>query len=180
MIFASMFFGCEKEAEILENENGQYTVSEAIIDSTNSSNSDQDSCYTIDLIAAQHFVAGNVSVDNDGENLVITFTTNDDWTINATHLYIGACEDIPLTGSGNPKIGNFEYHSNHSDGTNQVVYTISLEDIPEVYCLAAHAEVISSSGVGETAWGAGDDFSGNSWAMFIEDSLTNCNSIQPE
>ena len=174
-----LIFSCEQELmdqldqSTLERE---YTVTEGTIDNTNSNGTNDEVCYSINLIAGQHHVAGDITVDNDGENLIITFTTNEDWTINATHLYIGECEDIPLTGSGNPKIGNFEYHSTHSDGVNQVIYTIPLTLIPESYCLAGHAEVSGPTG-GETAWGEGDEFSGNSWAMYIEELLSDCNDV---
>ena len=117
---------------------------------------------------------------DDGENLIITYTTNGDWTIDATHLSIGGCDDgsIPTTGSGNPKIGKFEYHSTHSDGVNQVTYTISLDTILDEYCFAAHAEVTGPTG-GETAWAEGTEFPGNSWAMFVEANLSDCDIILP-
>ena len=156
-----------------------YTVTESTIVS-NQSDTNDEVCITTNLIAGQHHIAGTVTVENDGENLIITYTTNDDWTIDATHLSIGGCDDgsIPTTGSGNPKIGHFEYHSTHSDGVNQVTYTVSLEDILEDYCFAAHAEVQGPTG-GETAWAEGYEFSGNSWAMYVEAKLSDCDESDP-
>ncbi|MCK0108127.1 hypothetical protein MWU58_02350 [Flavobacteriaceae bacterium S0825] len=160
-------------------DNVDYTVTEnTVADNQNSTNDEV--CFTTNLIAGQHHIAGTVTVENDGENLIITYTTNGDWTIDATHLSIGGCDDgsIPTTGSGNPKIGHFEYHSTHSDGVNQVTYTISLDDILEDYCFAAHAEVKGPTG-GETAWAEGTEFSGNSWAMYVEAKLSDCDENDP-
>ncbi len=132
-------------------------------------------CYQTRLMAGQHHDAGTVTVTNDGENLIITYLTNEDWTIEATHMSIGDCDEqeIPTTGSGNPKVGRFEHSSEHPEGTNEVVYMISLEAIADSYCFAAHAEVTGPTG-GETAWGEGTSFDGNSWAMFIEALLSDC------
>ena len=133
-------------------------------------------CKTVNLIAGQNHIAGTVIVDVDGDNLIITYTTNDDWTLDATHLSITNCEEggFPATNSGNPKIGKFEYSSTHDSGTTEVVYTIPLDDVTETFCFAAHAEV--SGETGETAWAEGADFGGNSWAMFVEASLTECDT----
>ena len=133
-------------------------------------------CKTVNLIAGQNHIAGTVTVDVDGDNLIITYTTNDDWELDATHLSITNCEEgsFPSTNSGNPKIGKFEYSSLHDTGVNQVIYTIPVDDVTETFCFAAHAEV--SGETGETAWAEGSDFGGNSWAMFVEATLTECDT----
>ena len=58
-------------------------------------------CVYTQLIAGQHYSAGSVTIDVVGDNLVVTYTTNGDWTIGTTHLSIGVCEDgwVPTTGS---------------------------------------------------------------------------------
>ncbi|MCF7559435.1 hypothetical protein L3X39_02210 [Sabulilitoribacter multivorans] len=133
-------------------------------------------CEVVRLMAGQHYEAGIITVDNDGQNLIITYSTNDDWTINATHLSIIDCstESFPMTNAGNPKIGQFEYHDTFQDGVHEVVYTIPLDEVSENYCFAAHAEVTGPTG-GETAWGEGKDFGGKSWAMYVEAELSDCN-----
>ena len=170
------FFSCSKENLTIEEaaEDSNFGVTEAIIEGTQSEVQDE-SCVTVDLIAGQHHTAGNVKMDVDGENLIITFTTNSNWSIKATHLSVGNCEDdaIPVTNSGNPKVGNFEYSAEHADGTNEVIYTISLVNLGDNICFAAHAEVIGANGE-ETAWAEGVDFAGNGWAMYVETSLENC------
>jgi glucose/arabinose dehydrogenase len=133
-------------------------------------------CEVVRLMAGQHYEAGIITVDNDGQNLIITYSTNGDWTINATHLSIIDCstESFPTTNAGNPQIGQFEYADTFEDGVHVVVYTIPLSEVSENYCFAAHAEVTGPTG-GETAWGEGKDFGGESWAMYVEANLSDCN-----
>lgn len=137
-------------------------------------------CLTTNLIAGQHHIAGTVTVDIDGDTMIITYTTNDDWTIGATHLSIGNCEDqtIPTTGGGNPKVGHFEHSSTHSDGTNEVIYVLDIAILEDNYCFAAHAEVSGPTG-GETAWAEGEDFDGNNWAMYVNALLSDCDAGEP-
>lgn len=133
-------------------------------------------CEVIRLMAGQYYEAGIITVDNDGQNLIITYSTNGDWTINATHLSIIDCssESFPTTNAGNPKIGLFQYSDTFEDGVNVVVYSIPLSEVSENYCFAAHAEVSGPTGE-ETAWGEGKDFGGKSWAMYVEANLSDCN-----
>ena len=158
------------------NLDANFRVTEAIIDGSLFSRASlDDPCYTTNLIAGQNYIAGTVTVDLDGTDLVITYTTNGDWTIDATHMSIGNCEDqtIPTTGSGNPKVGKFEHSTSHSDGINEVVYRIDSSVLNDSYCFAAHAEVSGPTG-GETAWAEGVGFDGNSWAMYVEALLSYC------
>ena len=136
-----------------------------------------DHCVYTHLIAGQHHVAGSITVDVVGDNLVITYTTTDEWTLGTTHLSIGNCDEdwAPLNGAGNPQIGQFEYTEPYSVGDHEVVYIISLEGLDDNYCFAAHAEVEGPTG-GETAWGQGTQFTGRSWAMFVESNLSDCPS----
>ena len=123
-------------------------------------------------------MAGTVTVDLDGTDLVITYTTNGDWTIDATHMSIGNYEDktIPTTGSDNPKVGKFEHSTSHSDGVNVVEYRIDSTVLNDSYCFAAHAEVSGPTG-GETAWAEGVDFNEKNWAMYVEALLSYCDVV---
>jgi len=132
-------------------------------------------CTVVRLMAGQHYEAGIVTVDNDGENLIITYSTNGDWMIYATHLDITDCSEgsFPMTNAGNPQVGHFAYNDTFEGGVTEVVYTIPLSEVSETYCFAAHAEVFGPTG-GETAWGEGKDFGGRSWAMYVEANLSDC------
>jgi len=161
------------ESGSIEIKDPNFRVTENVVENSSSTLNEQ--CITVNLIAGQHHIAGTVSVNNDGENLVITYSSNSDWTIGLTHLSIGNCDELleQTTGSGNPQIGHFEHSEEHSDGTNEVVYMISLDALDEYYCFAAHAEVYGPSGE-ETAWAEGSEFEGNSWAMYVESQLSDC------
>ena len=132
-------------------------------------------CQTSDLIAGQNEVAGTVEVYVDGTVLFVVYTTTDGWTMDETHMSLGNCtDDIPLTGSGNPKVGKFEYSAVHSNGTTVVTYTADSSSVPVQTCVAAHAVVTRSSGGNETAWGSGTEFPGRSWATYLEMDMSAC------
>lgn len=151
-------------------------ISQTAISNLPDTDNDEHCVYT-NLIAGQHHTAGSVTIDVEGNNLIVTFTVTGDWTIGTTHLSIGLCDSdwVPTTGSGNPQIGHFEFTEPYSETQNEVVYIIPITDIGDNYCFAAHAEVDGPTG-GETAWAEGTEFSGNSWAMYSEFDLSSCSS----
>ncbi len=138
-------------------------------------------CTETNLIAGQNYIAGTVNVQLDGDDLVITYTTNSDWTIHATHLSIGNCDEqsIPTNGGGNPKVGHFEHSTENDNGTVSVVYILDASVLDDNYCFAAHAEVSGPTG-GETAWAEGINFEGNNWAMYVEALLSDCENTEGE
>ena len=180
MLLSLVFLSCNKENinNLDINIDPNFRVIENNTSGTQGRYSYTESCMTVDLIAGQNEVAGDVSVYSDGTDLIITYKTNEDWVIDATHLSIGDCntQSIPTTGSGNPKIGKFDHSSTHSDGVNEVSYYISLDAFSEDnYCFAAHAVVTNLvNAQTETAWAEGIDFGGNSWAMYVEALLSYC------
>ena len=178
ILLACLILTCSNEKSLesssIEIQDPNFRVSENNLNGQFHETSDIEPCITTNLIAGQNNIAGTVSVYNDGENLIITYVTNEDWSIDLTHLSIGDCdESIPTNGSGNPIIGHFEHTEPHSAGTSEVVYLIALDALEEYFCFAAHAEVTGPTG-GETAWAEGTEFEGNSWAMFVEAQLSNC------
>ena len=134
-------------------------------------------CQTSDLIAGQNIVVGTVDVYMDAFSLSIVYNTIPGWNLDETHMSIGDCtSDIPTTGSGNPKVGHFEYSAVHTSGTTVVTYTTDSTSLAFETCIAAHAVVTSSTGQNETAWGAGLGFPGRSWATYIELDMLSCTS----
>ncbi len=107
---------------------------------------------SVELLADQDTVVGEVQVCNDDDNLYVDFVTFGDWEIDETHLAIstdepngGDWEDW-LTRTGNAKPGKFPYSS-------QVSYEILLDDLGaseghELY-IAAHAVVSLPGASGE-------------------------------
>ena len=143
--------------------------------------SETDICTEINLIAGQNYDAGSVIVTEDESYIYITYTTEGNWQIDATHMFAGVCEDIPQTRSGNPKVGVFDYSTEHTTGVTEVVYAIEKVFFDECFCVAAHAEVSLTDDAGnviqqETAWGEGPQFDGSSWAMYREFCQSGCES----
>jgi hypothetical protein len=179
-LLALTFLACNTEELSIDNSetnsnNPNFRISESNF-TLAARASTSDPCMVTNLIAGQHYTAGRVEVGSDGVDLSVTYFTDPGWTISETHMSIGNCDEqsIPTTGSGNPKIGHFEQSSSHSTGVNVVTYYIDLSVLDNNYCFAAHAKVQGPSG-NESAWAEGPSFSGNSWAMFVEALLTDCN-----
>ncbi|MCH7784312.1 MAG: hypothetical protein IIB06_02695 [Bacteroidetes bacterium] len=136
----------------------------------------------IELIAAQNFTAGIVSYEINAEGvLVVTYDTGvTGWVIDATHLYVGPCEDLPTNNPGNPRIGQFPYKSTHSPSVTWVEWRIPAGDFPLCGIIAAHAEVslldIINGNViqEETAWALGEAYGGANWAMYFCYCDTDC------
>ena len=171
MILCVAFYSCT-----IEDTNTDLTDNLVVTNEDNSRRlEDTPDCVIneIELIAAQNFTAGIVSYEIVADVLVVTYDTGDTgWVIDATHLYVGLCEDLPTNNPGNPRIGQFPYKSTHSPSVTLVEWFIT--DYPVgCGCMAAHAEVslldINGNVIQEeTAWAFGTPFDGNSWAMYFE------------
>ena len=182
----SILFSCNTEQLRDDSiEQDYFKVTEYTVTETNSNRESQaiEYCFNVDLIAGQHIYIGSLGVTKSETDLILTYATIPNWTIDVTHVSIGDCNEqwVPTTRSGNPKIGKFDYSSTHSDGINEVSYIISREATVEDFCFAAHAVVYNINGEEETAWAAGLDedgnpltFSGNSWATYAQASLNDC------
>ena len=162
------FFSCSKESEITPE---SYTNLTPTIASENGRRTGEggggEGTTSTDLIAGQNMIAGTVELWTDGTQLFITYLTTTDWTIDQTHLYIGACEDRPANNPGNPLIGQFPYSENHPENTWSVTYAFDLASLEPTGCIAAHASIDGVNGGSETAWGDGEPYGGNSWAMYF-------------
>lgn len=196
----SILFSCNTEQLKDDSvEQDYFRVTEYTVTETDSNRASQviEYCFNVDLIAGQHIYVGSLGVTKSETDLILTYTTIPDWTIDVTHVSIGDCNEqwVPTTRSGNPKIGKFGHTEPHSADINRVVYHISLDALPEdsdLFCFAAHAEVNGPDGE-ETAWAGGDndgggligrssmnagytvrDFGGRSWATYIEALLSTC------
>ncbi len=191
-IFAALLIlfallSCETEVLSLDTSSvevsSQETTTDSIINATTT-------LFSTNLMAGQHHLAGKVYGEINEDSLVITYTTVTDttasklWDIKSSHLYVGDCNAIPTTNAGNPKIGKFPLKEEHDAGTTEFSYSIPVSSLDECFCVAAHAVVDcnlneSTEANGEcgeeTAWAEGTDFSGNSWAMFVEV----CNETEP-
>ncbi len=136
---------------------------------------------TIPLIAGQDEEIGYVEVSNDTANLYFRFViTEPGWEVIESHIAFDTDPDnIPQTGSGNPKVGHFPYSDN--DGVYAPIAIPSAWTLPTTIFIAAHAVVRYTDPCDpcivreETAWGMGETcqgqdsipFGGNSWAEYF-------------
>lgn len=136
-----------------------------------------DTSGTFDLVAGQYTVVGDVMVWHDTEMLYIRYTTDGDWYLTETHVYVGDEADLPTNKKGNPQIGHFPYATDH-DYVQEYTYSFDLVDDlgwekgDELFIMA-HAvvdrvvdgEVVQS----ETAWGCEYDYEDSQrWACYID------------
>ncbi len=129
-----------------------------------------------DLLAGQFTDAGDVCLEVNGDDLTVTYTTQDGWMLDETQLWVGSdLADMPQNRKGNPKIGNFPYKAEGLFPATSYSYTLSLSALGVTSCgsqlyVAAHAVVGVDNGGGlqtETGWSAGDRFvSRGSWATY--------------
>jgi hypothetical protein len=137
----------------------------------------------VDLLAGQSIDAGTVCVEVIGDDLVVTYTTQDGWELTEAHLWVGDdLADMPQTKKGNPKVGNFPHNSGDITGSDSHTFTIPLSDLgggdfatslcDHPFDAAAHAALRKDNGSGgyqtETGWANGARMvqRGN-WATFF-------------
>ncbi|HSH03924.1 MAG TPA: hypothetical protein VLL52_15520 [Anaerolineae bacterium] len=137
---------------------------------------------TTTLYAGQHINSGSVTIWNDADTLYVQFATVDGWTMVETHVHVGeTLADVPTTPAGNPKIGLFDYQTQHDPAVTEFTYEIPLDGFVggDSLVVAAHASLALVDDNGdviqtETGWADGPDFPGNSWATYVEFTVQEC------
>jgi len=131
------------------------------------------------LYAGQHIDVGKISITNSETKLFVTYdVTGSNWWLSETHLFAGDIDDAPFTNSGNPQIGQFDYHG-PDELTQYYIQCVSLDEIEEAISIIAHAVVVQKQNgqitATETAFGKGEtEFSGNRWGWIIDYELQDC------
>ncbi len=140
--------------------------------------------YSAELIAgggneASAIDVGEVFAWQDEDYLYVKYVTEDGWEMTETHLHVaGDVADFPQTKKGNPKVGQFDYSTDHNPAVDEFEYMVPLDEAwGDTFYIAAHAVVQKIVGYDvdgypiyqmETAWGDGCDFEGNSWATYMK------------
>lgn len=170
---------CEKD-ETSSQQRISQTASSSVVSTAALQN--LDACVTTNLMAGQHYDAGDVRVYVDLEHVYIEYATSGNWYIKKTHLYSGNCNEIPVTRNGSPVPGQFPVSNAYPNGTQSVVYAFNKADLPECFCVAAHAEVyrVENNQIvqTETAWAQGERFTPRSWGMFFSVCQSDCFDIE--
>ncbi|MCW5520533.1 hypothetical protein J1N09_11820 [Aureitalea sp. L0-47] len=172
-----LLFSCSPENEDFVQNDAVENFEIIIIDGGVTGDPTATTCTeTTDLIAGQNTVVGTVDITYDPANdtYTITYTTENGWELEETHLWVGDCANRPANNPGNPLIGQFPFSESHTGGTTTFTYTIDGANLNTIGCLAAHASVDGPNGENETAWGNGLPYGGNSWAMYFEYDFSEC------
>ena len=142
---------------------------------------DCDTVFSTDLIAGQTNPIGSVTVSISGDNMLVSYLTTGDWVIDETHVFVGDCSDIPLSGGCNPQFGLFPYTMDHIPAIQSYTYEIPLATVDSCFCFIAHAAVSNPvTGDEETAIGNGDyDFPGNRWGWISTICLGDSDDCDP-
>ena len=148
--------------------------------SVNQSQTGREGCtpteMTVNLMAGQTMLAGNVNVTNDGENVTVTYTTDPGWFLSQIHLYVGEYEFAPQNNGGNPQPGKFPIKESFNPWVSTWSTSIPLSSLPDCFIVAAHSVVHNTTGNGgtQTGWGQGSQFPGNNWGMYFNYCIESC------
>jgi len=114
------------------------------------------------LWGGQTINTGTVTVSNDADNVYVTYTAADTWTISQIHLWVGSdLANVPSNNQGIPVPGHFPYNLSFDPAVATYTVTIpfSTIGIPDVtqkcganLYVVAHA-VVSNGSQTETAFG---------------------------
>ncbi|CAK7035336.1 MAG: hypothetical protein PETM_01466 [Petrimonas sp.] len=135
------------------------------------------------LMAGQHYEAGKVYVVNNKEKLYVAYETTGEWKMKAIHLFVGACDKLPVNKQGNLVPGRFPYKVEFNGLQTFYYVEIPLDTLPEgCICVAAHAEVVKVVDgeivQSETAFGEGGKV-GKNWFMKFEYCIAVCEDEPP-
>ncbi|MFO7639485.1 MAG: hypothetical protein R6X14_09400 [bacterium] len=110
---------------------------------------------TVDIIAGQHYDAGDIVVTVSGENMVVTITTADGWTMSESHVAVAADSgSLPRNKPGHLVPGSFPYRQKHDPPVTEYSYTIPVGEWEPgaEWALAVHV-VVANGEQKETGWG---------------------------
>lgn len=135
------------------------------------------------LMAGQHYEAGKVYVVNNKEKLYVAYETTGEWKMKAIHLFVGACDKLPVNKQGNLVPGQFPYKVEFNGLQTFYYVEIPLDTLPEgCVCVVAHAEVVKVVDgeivQSETAFGEGGKV-GKNWFMKFEYCIAVCEDEPP-
>ena len=157
VLIAIAAVSCEKEVDY----SSERTKKEDSLFKSLYTGEGEDGSFSTALIAGKDIEVSRVIVWNDRGNLFVKYLIENDLTpgdlsddgaltlITETHLAVStSLEAIPLNRGGNPKVGKYEYSTDHSPGVSE--YTYEIENTWErgtVLTISAHAVVEKTGGI---------------------------------
>ena len=121
---------------------------------------------TADPVDGDYGDIGEVCVDDDGDQITVSYDTNDDWELKRTFVEVAAdLDDIHVTEDSGAAIPSaFGYRKHHDPNVNSATHEIGFEDLDadpgDMLEVAATAHVVCTVGDVETqhVWGGGERF----------------------
>lgn len=152
-----LFYACKKSAQDVGNSRASASLSHDL---------DGLMCgfsQTEPLTAGQTIAAGSMTIENDEDNLYVTYNTTDGWTMTEVHLSVD-CNldgDCTMTKSSDLAPGKFPYKAIFASADAVTTYRFVIPrgslSTCECFCIYPHAVVVKTDASGQvntqTAWG---------------------------
>jgi uncharacterized protein (TIGR02145 family) len=164
IIVTLIFTSCEKDLQTISR----------FHDSSNNHLKTVTTCET-QFIAVQNTTIGTITTqfNSTGQELTVIYSLiGSSYCLLETHLDVQTDpSNFPQTKKGNPKVGQFAYGTTLpcTMGWTQVVDLTTIQgwSVGDPVFIAANATVNMIPQGEEGAWGEGESFPGNSWAMYF-------------
>ncbi|MEL4457190.1 hypothetical protein [Lutimonas vermicola] len=154
MLFIVAFYSCNEsgnsdELEAAQADSNAYkggpNQQDHVYDFTDvmqGENVKDEGCYTEtkELYGGQSIDVGGLTYSSDNENIYITYTTEGDWYLEETHLFVGCPKDVPFNNAGNPVIGAFPLKAEHDPMVQSYTYMIPRSNFDNLTCSNAPCE----------------------------------------
>ena len=142
------------------------------IDATTAVSSDLpcDTEISLDLIARWTIHVGTVTLYRDEDVFVVSYETTNDRVMDDSHIFLGACDAVPLDANCEPAIDLFPYRTVHSPPVNNYTYEIPASELEDCNCFIAQATTHLPDNGGvlyQSSFAVGgNDLPGNQWGSF--------------
>lgn len=130
------------------------------------------------IYAGKDVRIGTMSVLNDSQKLIVTYSLERGWYLQKTYLQVaGAMYEVPQNNEGTPILEKFQYSMSHNHMVNKYTYRISLAEHSIVTgksaIIVAYAAVTKNGypndhAVPIAAWGGDNKGDGPRWWYFIK------------
>jgi len=119
---------------------------------------------------------------------IATYHLENGWTMSESNLYAGGLDELPVNKPGAPKVGRFNYKTDHDPAVTEFTYTIPVTELPAYdateedsftggFVVAAHCVVSNPQFGTETGWAdGGHSFSDKGWGSYLDTFLSNPNN----
>jgi hypothetical protein len=110
---------------------------------------------TFDIVAGQHYDAGDILVQNCTSYVLVKIVTEDGWTMSESHVAIAnTCAELPRNPKGALVPGQFPYSATHDPAVTEYTYYIPIGDWEPGDTVAIAVHVVVANGYQqETGWG---------------------------